>query len=68
MLCCQVGVFERLFGSDPLAGISLEHFFKEIDGGWVDCFVFLSLQVDIHLSVFLVNLIIFSALEQLLAG
>ena len=53
MLCCQVGVFERLFGSDPLAGISLEHFFKEIDGGWVDCFVFLSLQVDIHLSVFL---------------
>ena len=68
MLCCQVDVFERLLGSDPLARISPEHFFQEIDGGWVDCFVFFSLQVDIHLSVFLVHLVIFGALKQLLAS
>ena len=61
-------MFECLLGSYSLARIGLKHFFEEIDGGWLDCFVFFRLQVDIHLSVFLVHLIIFGALEQLLAG
>jgi hypothetical protein len=61
-------MLQSLGSSYPLSGVSNQHLFQEIKSQRIQLVIALSFQLEIHLFVFLVDLIVSCSLEKGLAG
>ena len=53
---------------DSLVGIGNQHLFHQLKGQGVEVFVFVSFEVEFHLLIVFVDLLVFSSFEEGFSG